>query len=313
LFVLVCLVIYHFLFWQEQPGLNTLLFSGLLIIGLVISKVNEGFSKQARISILITLITAGLVVWQNSNISKIVHILSLITMTGFVHRRDLEHTVYAFVAGLLGSITAPINVIRHLGPLDEIYSQFRPAWRYVRFGIIPIVVVGIFYTLYAFANPKFAEISADFVSYSGDVLFTPFQSFSPAWFGFLVLGLFVSGGVLWLPMEAWLKNRQAQKTDQLIRKRNVRTTKTTSFNILSLKNEYRVAIMVICSLNILLFFVNIIDVRYLWFDFSEQTPAQLSQFVHEGTYLLIISMALAMLVLLGFFRKNLNFYPIYVF
>jgi len=62
LLVLIALVVYHLLFWQEQLGLNTLLFSAVLLVGLMLSKVNEGFSKEARISILITLITAVLVV-----------------------------------------------------------------------------------------------------------------------------------------------------------------------------------------------------------------------------------------------------------
>ena len=78
--------------------------------------------------------------------------------------------------------------------------------------------------------------------------------------------------------------------------------------MLDLKNEYRIALMVVLSLNVLLFIVNMIDIKYLWLDATERSPAALSQFVHEGTYLLIISIVLAMSVLIFFFRDNLNFY-----
>lgn len=63
------------------------------------------------------------------------------------------------------------------------------------------------------------------------------------------------------------------------------------------------------GLNILLLVVNLTDLRYVWINYEELSPQTLSQYVHAGTYLLLLAVLLAMGVLLWYFRANLNFYP----
>jgi hypothetical protein len=61
--------------------------------------------------------------------------------------------------------------------------------------------------------------------------------------------------------------------------------------------------------NALLLVVNIIDIDWVWLNFEYKGEINLTQFVHEGTYLLILSILISMGIILYFFRKNLNFYP----
>jgi hypothetical protein len=60
-------------------------------------------------------------------------------------------------------------------------------------------------------------------------------------------------------------------------------------------------------LNVLLVVVNATDIWYVWFKFDFQSHRDLSQFVHEGTYLLIYSILLSMALVVFFFKGNLNF------
>src|SRR4029078_3225426 len=53
---------------------------------------------------------------------------------------------------------------------------------------------------------------------------------------------------------------------------------------------------------------NCVDITYVWFGFTYNNDINLSEYVHEGTGLLIFSILLAMVLLLFFFRGNLNFY-----
>jgi hypothetical protein len=78
--------------------------------------------------------------------------------------------------------------------------------------------------------------------------------------------------------------------------------------IMALRNENTVGIISLVMLNVLLLFINAIDITYVWFGFSYTPNLNLTQYVHEGTGLLIFSIVLAMFVLLFFFRGNLNFY-----
>ena len=78
---------------------------------------------------------------------------------------------------------------------------------------------------------------------------------------------------------------------------------------IGLKNEYRSALILIVAVNLLLMFVNGLDISWLWFNFEYNGDFSLSQFVHEGTYLLIFSILLSIGIILYFFRKNINFFP----
>ena len=60
--------------------------------------------------------------------------------------------------------------------------------------------------------------------------------------------------------------------------------------------------------NGLLLLENFLDVQNIWLDFHPAPDFDLAQFVHEGTWALIVSILLAMALVLWFFRGNLNFY-----
>ena len=78
--------------------------------------------------------------------------------------------------------------------------------------------------------------------------------------------------------------------------------------IMALRNENTIGLISLVMLNILLLFINVIDIKYVWFGFTYTANVSLTKYVHEGAGLLIFSIVLAMLVLLFFFRGNLNFY-----
>jgi hypothetical protein len=54
--------------------------------------------------------------------------------------------------------------------------------------------------------------------------------------------------------------------------------------------------------------VNAVDINWIWLGFEPAPGFDLTQFVHEGTYVLIFSILLAAGIMLWFFRRNLNFY-----
>lgn len=102
-------------------------------------------------------------------------------------------------------------------------------------------------------------------------------------------------------------NAEKKYTNTILRKRKKR-----NFNYrikhAKLKNEFRSALMLLLLVNILILIVNIIDIEWIWFNFKYQKSFDMRQLVHEGTYLLIISILLSISILLIFFRNYLNFY-----
>jgi hypothetical protein len=77
---------------------------------------------------------------------------------------------------------------------------------------------------------------------------------------------------------------------------------------LDLRKEWLAAVLCFGLLNALLLLVNAVDIHWLWFGFEAAPGFDLTQFVHEGTYVLIFSIMLAAGIMLWFFRRNLNFY-----
>jgi len=107
----------------------------------------------------------------------------------------------------------------------------------------------------------------------------------------------------------YFRDSQNKKDKNINRKRTTAGYLGAKFNPISLKNEYKTGLILLFSLNTLLFLVNLTDVFSVWFGFDESNPGNLKSYVHEGTYVLIFTILLAMGVLIYLFRKNLNFFP----
>ena len=78
-------------------------------------------------------------------------------------------------------------------------------------------------------------------------------------------------------------------------------------SMLSLKKELRSGVFLLVALNLLLLLVNGFDIYWVWFNFTWNGEF-LKQFVHEGTYLLILSILLSAVIVIYYFRRNQNFY-----
>jgi len=101
-----------------------------------------------------------------------------------------------------------------------------------------------------------------------------------------------------------MENVELEQSEDLERKKKA---KMFSFSSMALKREYTIAIVTFVALNLLILGQNILDVVYVWVGF-EWKGEFLKQFVHKGTYVLIISILLSAALVLYYFRANLNFF-----
>jgi hypothetical protein len=77
---------------------------------------------------------------------------------------------------------------------------------------------------------------------------------------------------------------------------------------LNIENEVLSGIILLSLLNGLILIVNALDINYLWFDGSLPKGLTYSSFVHQGTGMLIVSIIIAILIIMFYFRGNINFY-----
>lgn len=110
----------------------------------------------------------------------------------------------------------------------------------------------------------------------------------------------------------YFSDADCSKANELSRRKNdlVKWKQTSWFELLSLlmgrfargsmalRNENMTAIISLVLLNVLLLCINCVDITYVWFGFTYNNDINLSEYVHEGTGLLIFSILLAMVLLL---------------
>jgi Domain of unknown function (DUF4173) len=139
---------------------------------------------------------------------------------------------------------------------------------------------------------------------------------------FTLLGFYITAAILLKSRSRAIENLEAKNTDDLLRhsSKGARSAGNTFYHfsvaitgklakgMLALKNEHTIATISLVLLNLLLLTVNGIDVYYLWFNFNYSPNTDLYTMIHEGADMLIVSVILAIIVLLLFFRGNLNFY-----
>ncbi len=304
--IILLVILFNYLFWQEKAGINLLIFNGLLVLSLVYFSGKSFDTPALKTSLGLTIIAGTMVVVNNTVISFFAYIVSFFILVGFLHRRQLSTISGSLWQYGLNSLFTTFeqfiligNYIRDFTDKNKHLKQGRRAATVI---IIPLIVFSVFVVIFKYANPVFGEILENSFSGLFHAIDSFFQNFSLSHLIFICVGIFFTINVLhnWDRTNAMhpLKNR----AEIVARPENL--------NISKLETEYKTALILVCSLNALLLLINIIDIRFLWFNIntSLKSAPELSKLVHEGTNLLILSILLSIAILLYYFRRDLNFF-----
>ncbi len=300
-------ITYVHLFSGEQMGLNTLVFTIALLATIFGFQPELKHTPSALFAAGGVLLTACIVIWHNSDFAKMMHWFSLLLLIGFAQRRELRFLIFAILLALTSVLTLAQQWLRELRKVILPASYQRLPFQKIPLMILPIFCLGLFGSIYYQANQKWAALF--------DRIWSSFLNVFHWHLSIEQILLFMVG--FWLMGAGILRSRfgelfthlEASQSDLLVRRRiPFKERWWPQTHLLSLKNEYWVAILTIGLLNTLLFVVNMTDLRYVWIETEMTTAAELSQYVHEGTYLLILSILLSAAILLYFFRGNQNFY-----
>ena len=294
--------LFHWLFWEEKLGINLFLYSCLVLVFLSFYKLPSFYKKRVILTAAITFITGILVITINSTLVKIIHILSLFITVGFIHQQKFRSILFSFSAVILNYLSLPPKFHHYLSLLSNKYSFLKKFFYYLKLSFIPIIILAVYLIIYNQANPVFAHYLKNVFSGFWSFL----KNFSISHLLFVVFGFIVTAGlIIDAAFSNFLLEAEQKKTDLLQRKKSKRQE---SIKMLGLINENRTGIMIITLVNILLLILNIIDIQTLWFGYNVPVEFSMKDFVHTGTYLLIGSIIMSMVILLYFFKGNQNFF-----
>lgn len=292
-----CLIVYYFIFWQENIGLNLFLFD-LLLFGFSYPQMPK--NNKTNILLITAFLSSISVLLINTDVSILINILIMGVVIGYSLLPEINSAVSAGLVFFINIIlnirhlTAPIsNIFEGIAPKSEI---LRRILKIIKISILPLVLFTVFLLLFQNANPIFLEKTL-FLQNALETFFKEFPTFSVPRTVFTVFGYIVLAGVFF--------NRNLQFGQNYFTNKNTSIQPPTE----EIKNEmFQTATISLLILNVLLLSVNFIDIQYLWFNFSKTSAVEMSKLVHSGTYLLIISVIISISVLIFFFKGELNFH-----
>lgn len=306
-------LLFYLLFWQEQPGLNTLFYEGFLLTAAFFLYPESHNRKPVQGMFILHLVSLAMLLLHNTAISIFTSWFTLILLMAFI---QFPYRSVWFAGGSLAQ-----NLLHLPGALFQLGLpvQLTRRWRLLSFIIFPSLLALFFVLLYGLANTAFSQLTNSFFS----VLEKWWNGFLgklswPALF-FTATGILLTAFLLLKNRTGYFHKLEQVQTNVLIRSRRPRNSggllsdltlglmgRFASGN-LAIKNLNILGLVSLILLNALLALLNLLDIIYVWIGFQPD-QVNLYEMIHSGTDLLILSIVLAILVVLLFFEGNLNFY-----
>lgn len=314
-------IVFNIVFWQEKLALNAVFFDAFVIWS-VFYLYPAAFTKpEMKWLLLAHAVALSTVLIHNTVLAKIAFSATLVLVVVFT--QYLHRSVwYAAASAVTNYVLLLFSFFENLQQVNAKDIKRVKLRKTLRFIIIPLLLAAVFITVYALANTVFQNIISDVATAVEKFVSRIFSWFEWDRFVFLLLGLLITGGLLLKAKYNRFSEKDITRSNDLWRKKNdLRKWKNSALfdlltvfmgrfanGVLALRNENTVGIISLVMLNLLLLFINTIDIVYVWFGFTYTPDVNLKEIVHEGTGMLIFSIVLAMAVVLFFFRGNLNFY-----
>ncbi len=300
--VIFSALIFPILFYQKPWGLNLFLFQVFWLISVFYLK-QSSLNKFQKLLFIGAVIPVVFTFIHHTYLGFWVSIGSLYLLSlGLAnsHFKSLHLLALSIVPSWLKS---PLH---YWDDLLNILRQIGAPVYYLKRGVIfliPLLVIGLYFNLYANSNPTFGVLSAS--------VFACFESISNYLWSIIqtpVIAFFILGFSLAIPFffakpHLGLTEYDKSKNNQLKREKQ----QYFSFKKMGLKHEYQMAIFLLAVLNFLLILLLIFEAKDVWFGFN-WNGQYLKGFVHEGMSLLTISILVSIAVVIYFFRGNLNFF-----
>jgi len=301
-------LLFILLFSEQSVGINLPLFGlYVLLLSLVYRKKPINPGPAFYIALGGWLLTSLSAIIFNTALAISMNIISLILLCGLLQAERIKSPVFGFMHSVVIFALAIPRLFSE--PFLIFKSKIRSTSKLLNIALGTLIVTGVFalFTiLFASSNPVFNSLVNSIFGDFFTRLARLFQRLNYA-----DIFLFLSGAVICTAFfvsanNSFFTGEDARSSDNIYRNRKPLVCKN-KISWRGLYYENKLGIILLSLLNLLILIFNIIDIKWLWFDFAWDGDF-MKPFVHEGTFILIFSIVLSMTLVLLFFRKNLNFF-----
>lgn len=299
-------ILFSYLFYQQNIGVNLLLFEAVGLLLLLLFKQIDLKRNILRFALIGVILSLGSYMINYSAFALIMNFLFGIFFIGLLSYPELKNKFLAFFIAGISAVVSPVGFVKNLSENIKNSNRFlSKLWR-AKMYIVPILVALVFISIYRNSNPFFNNIIGFVEKHTFDKIPNVFDFIDIPWLSVFIWGLLISGFIFIRYMFADIVLFDKQHPFEITR--NNKSPRYFSFKPNALQTEAKLGVVLFITLNTILLVLNCIDIYWVWFNFKWD-GGYLKQFVHEGTYLLILSILLSIVLVLYYFRANQNFNP----
>jgi hypothetical protein len=289
-------MLYSFLFYKQQAGINFLVFSIALVVGILIKNKLLFSSNAWKTAALGSLLSAGCLAYYGSDLALVANIISLSLLSGLsVSIRS--SVIFSLLFSAYSYISAVVFMYLDWIERKQMENNLASNGYFKKMLLvsIPILVTVLFFQLYRASNPLFDEFAANI----------NFNFISLEWLVFTLGGFILLYGFYYHKQIADIATFDEQGQLNLTSKPHV------NFNLfgkeIQLQDENFSGKIMFLLLNILLLLVNLLDANFIFINHQLPKGMSYAEFVHQGTGTVIASILVAISIILFYFRGALNF------
>jgi Domain of unknown function (DUF4173) len=285
---------WSYLFYQETAGINLSIFTLLLVSGVFISQKQVRKNKQWLIVASCTIVSAFSVAVYGNSLAIWANVIALILLTGWsteVH----SSVLVALIQGLLSWLTAPVYIFLDNRRKQDENARFSKYKKGLLIAIFPFIIMLVFFQLYRSSNPIFESLTNAI----------NFNWISWEWVFFTLLGLVFTYG-FYNAKKIDVIELLDNQTAYTIQEKLVHPLRILEKEI-PFADEFLSGKILFILLNCLIFFVNVGDFNFIFIDNTLPKGITFASFLHQGVGTLIVSILISILLILFYFRGELNF------
>ncbi|WP_300672325.1 DUF4153 domain-containing protein [Soonwooa sp.] len=292
LHLILCFSIMFFLlFYDETAGINLALLGSAYAIVIYALTPKSLRTERVKVMLILSLISCGAFAYYGDLISFFAIMISIFILRLFSLSKELK-PVLTFLVVMWQGLSFPLRFFSFKEWVPKTNTE-KSVQKVLAVVIIPSVFLMVFFAIYTYGSDTFAN-------FFGNINFN--FNFAQAFF-ISLLGFFIAFNIwnITIPSFVYSANHHFRNdfaNEDIIRK--------PTFDFLDLNLERLSGVVSLLLLNVMLVFF-LISFNYEQFYVGESSAAELSGETHERVNAVILSIIMAVLVIMFYFKSYFNF------
>ncbi|WP_265132488.1 DUF4173 domain-containing protein [Chryseobacterium oranimense] len=290
-YIFLTAALFVILFYDQEPGLNLGILAIIYAL-LTLFKTPERNRTRTFLILFVTSILSGFAFAWFRDFPSLLAVVSSLLLLGYRSRNRKLKILFLIPVFIINSVTSVFRFFSFDVWLPK--RNISGIWqKTLAFIIIPLLFISIFFGIYSVGSDHFAAVFRD---YELDINIWQVLALS-------VLGFFIAFNYWNYAVERFIykKNHLLDEDFQ-----DADKIQKATYSFLDLNAERTSGVISFFCLNILLIFF-IITYNYEQFYEVSKTPVQLSEETHERVNAVILSIIMAVLVIMFYFKAGFNF------